>query len=61
MIHRQDGSLALYLVNSAMWSDGHFEPSITRLPELTDPGVTTALTITQPANEGGRFLEWLYD
>ena len=61
MIHRPDGSFALYLVNWEIRSDADFQPSITRLPELTDPRVMTALTFTQPANEGSRFLEWLHE
>jgi hypothetical protein len=35
MIHRPDGSFALYLVNWEIRSDAGFQPSITRLPELT--------------------------
>jgi hypothetical protein len=36
------------------------QPSTTKLTELTDPDVITALTIPQPANEA-RFLEWLHE
>jgi hypothetical protein len=61
MIH---GSFALYLVNWEIRSAADFQPSITRLPELpelTDPRVITALTFTQPANQGGRFLARLHE
>jgi hypothetical protein len=58
MIH---GSFALHLVNWEIRSGADFQPFITRLPELTDPRVMTALTFTQPASHGGRFLEWLHE
>ena len=61
MIHRPDGSFAIYLVNKEVRSTADVQPSTTRLPELTDPGVMTALTLPQPANEGSRFLEWLQE
>lgn len=56
MIH---GSFALYLVNWEIRSGADSQPSRTRLLELTDPLVMTALTFTRPANQGGRFLGWL--
>jgi len=59
MIHRPDGSFALYHVNWGVRSTAHFQPSTTRLPELSDPDVMTALTFPQAANEGSSFLEWL--
>jgi hypothetical protein len=58
MIH---GSFALYLVNWEIRSAADFQFFITRLPERTDPRVITALTFTQPANQGGRVLEWLHE
>src|ERR1700722_15862435 len=59
MIHRPDGSFAMYLVNWGVRSTADVQPSTARLPELTDPDVMTALSLPQPANEGSRFLEWL--
>jgi hypothetical protein len=59
MIHRPDGSFAMYLVNWGVRSAANVQPSTTRLPELTDPDVMTALTFPQPANKEGRFVEWL--
>jgi hypothetical protein len=61
MIHRPGGSFALYLVNWGAGSTADFQPSTTRLPELTDPGEMTVLTFPRPANEGSRFLEWLHE
>jgi hypothetical protein len=58
-IHRPDGSFALYLVNWVVRSTAHFEPSLTRIPELAVPHALTALTVPQPANKESRFLEWL--
>jgi hypothetical protein len=60
MIHRLDGSFAMYLVNWGAASTAGVQPFTTRLPELTDPDVMTALTIPQAANES-RFLEWLHE
>jgi hypothetical protein len=45
MIHRPDGSFALYLVNWAV------QPLLTRIPELAVPQVVTALTSPQPGNK----------
>jgi hypothetical protein len=59
IIHRPDGNLALYLVNWGVRSTAHFQPSLTRIPELAVPQVVTALTSAQPANKESRFLEWL--
>jgi hypothetical protein len=59
MIHRPDGSFAMYLVNWGERSAADVRPSTTRLPQLTDPDVMTALTFPQPTKEGSRFLEWL--
>jgi hypothetical protein len=42
MIHRPDGSFALYLVNWGVWSTTHFQPSLTRIPELAVPQAVTA-------------------
>jgi hypothetical protein len=53
MIHRPDGSFALYLVNWAVWSTAHFQPSLTRIPELVVPQVATDPTSAQPANKEG--------
>ena len=35
MMHRQDGTFALYLVNWKINSAGNFQPSPIRIPELT--------------------------
>jgi hypothetical protein len=51
----------MYLVNWGVRSAAAVQPSTTRLSELTDQGVMTALTFPQPANEGSRFLEWLHE
>ena len=59
MIHRPDGSFALYLVTWEGASVAHSQPSLTRIPELAVPDVVTALSLPQPANTAGRFLEWL--
>jgi hypothetical protein len=59
MIHRQDGSFALYLVDWGVRPTTHFQPSLTRISELAVPQVATALTSPQPANKEGRFVEWL--
>jgi hypothetical protein len=61
MIHRPNGGFAMYLVNWEIRSDADFQPSITRVPELTDPRLMAAVTFTQPANDGGGFLEWLHE
>jgi len=60
MIHRPDGSFALYLVNWGVRSTAHIQPSLTRIAELAVPQVVTALTSPQPANNENRFLEWLH-
>jgi hypothetical protein len=59
MIHRQDGSFALYLVNWGVRSTAHVQPSLTRILELAVPQAVTALPSPQPANKENRFLEWL--
>jgi hypothetical protein len=59
MIHRSDGSFALYLVNWGVRSTTQFRPSLTGIPEPAVPQVVTALTSPQPANKESRFLEWL--
>ena len=61
MIQRPVGRFAMYLVNWGGQSAADVQLSTTRLPELTDPDVLTALTVPQPANEGSRFLEWLHE
>jgi hypothetical protein len=53
-IHRSDGSFALYIVNWGVRSTTHFQPSLTRIPELGVPQVVTALTSPQPANKRER-------
>ena len=50
MIHRPDGSFAMYLVNWGVLSAVGVQPSTSKLPELTDPDVMTALFLSQPAN-----------
>jgi hypothetical protein len=60
MIHRPDGSFAMYLVNWGVRSAADVQPSTTRLPDLTDPDVMMALTFPQLANEGSTILEWLH-
>jgi len=60
MIHRLDGSFALYFVNWSVRSTGQFQPSLTKIPELAVPQVVTALTSPQPANKERRLLEWLH-
>ena len=59
MIHRTDGSFALYLVDWGVQSTGRFQPLLTRIPELAVPQAVTALTSPQPANKESGFLEWL--
>jgi hypothetical protein len=59
MIHRPDGSFALYLVNWEMRSAGNFQPSLVSIPELTLPQVITAFTSPQPEDRGSRFLDRL--
>jgi hypothetical protein len=59
MIHRPDGSFALYLANWGVRSTADFQPLLTRIPELAVPQAVTALTAPQPANEESGFLEWL--
>jgi len=54
MIHRSDGSFALHHVNWGVRSTTHFQPSLTRIPELGVPQVVTALTSPQPANKRER-------
>jgi hypothetical protein len=56
MIHRPNVSRQL-----GIRSDADFQVSITRVPELTDPRLMAAVTFTQPANDGGGFLEWLHE
>ena len=58
MIHRPDRACALYLVNQQIPSAGNFQPSLTRIPELTVPHVVTTFTSPHPVNKGGRILEW---
>jgi len=60
MIHRPDGSFALYLVNWDVGSTAHFQPSLTRIPELAVPQAATSLTSPQPANKESMFLEWVH-
>jgi hypothetical protein len=57
-IHRPDGSFALYLVNWGVRSTAHFQPSLTRTPDLAVPQEVTALNSPQPANKESWFLEW---
>jgi hypothetical protein len=59
LIHRPDGSFALYLVNWWVRSTAHFQPLLIRIPELAAPQVVTALTSPQPMNKENSFLEWL--
>jgi hypothetical protein len=61
MIHRPDGSFALYLVNWGIRLTADVQPTATRLPELTVPDGMTALSFPQPANEGSKVLEWLHE
>jgi hypothetical protein len=42
MIHRPDGSFALYLVNWEVRSAGNFQPFLIRIPELIVPEVVNA-------------------
>jgi hypothetical protein len=49
MIHRPDGGFALYLVEIP--SAGNFQPSLTRIPELTVPHVVTAFTSPHPVDK----------
>jgi hypothetical protein len=42
MIHRPDGSFALYLVNREVRSAGNFQPFLIRIPELIVPEVVNA-------------------
>jgi hypothetical protein len=58
MIHRHDGSFALYLVDWGVQSTAHFPPELTRIPELAVPQAT-ALTSPQPASKESRFLKSL--
>ena len=59
MIHRPDGSFALYLVTWEGASVAHSQPSLTRIPELAVPDVVPALSLPQPADTASRFLEGL--
>jgi len=61
MIHRPKGSFAMYFVDWGVLSTADVQPSTTRLPEVTDPDVMTALTLPQPGDEGSRLLEWLHE
>ena len=56
MIHRPDGSFAIYLVTGEGASVAHSQPSLTGIPELALPDVATALSLPQPANTASRFL-----
>ena len=58
MIHRPDGSVALYLVNLGVRSLAHYQPLLTRIPELAVPQEATALNCPQPASKESWFLEW---
>jgi hypothetical protein len=60
MISRSDGTFALYLVNWEGASVAHFQPSLTRIPELAVPDVTTALSCPQPANTASSLLGCLH-
>ncbi len=60
MISRSDGSFALYLVNWEGASAAHFQPSLTKIPELATPDVTTSLSWPQPAYTASSFLGWLH-
>jgi hypothetical protein len=60
MIHRPDGSFALYLVNWGVGSTADFQPSLTRIPEVAVPKVVTALSYPQLPNKESMFLEWLH-
>jgi hypothetical protein len=60
IIHKADGSFALYLVNWEIPSAANFLSSVIRIPELTVPQVLTAVTSPPSVNEGSRFLEWLH-
>ena len=60
MIHRPDGSFALYLVDWGVRPTTHFRPLLTRIPELAVPQVATALTSPQPKSKESRLLEWLH-
>jgi hypothetical protein len=55
MIYQPDRSFALYHVNWGVRSTAHFQPSLTRIPELAVPRVVTALTSPQPANKASRY------
>jgi hypothetical protein len=55
IIHRADGSFALYLVNREIPSAAKFLPSVIRIPELTVPQVLTAVTSPPSVNEGAGF------
>jgi hypothetical protein len=59
VIHRPDRSFSLYFVNWEIRPTADFQPSITRISELTDPQAMTVLSFTQSANKGSSFLEWL--
>ena len=52
MIHRPDGTFALYLVNSKIRSGGDFQPFPSRIPELTVPQVVTAFASLRVVSEG---------
>jgi hypothetical protein len=49
MIHRPGGGFALYLVEIP--SAGNFQPSLTRIPELTAMHVVTAFTSPHPVDK----------
>ena len=58
MIYQPDRSFALYHVNWGVRSTAHFQPSLTRTPDLAVPQEVTALNSPQPANKESWFLEW---
>ena len=53
MIHRPDGTFALYLVNWKIRSAGNFQPSPIRIPELT-VAAGDAFASLRPENKGSR-------
>ena len=59
MIHRPDGSFALYLFDWGIRSTGNFQPSLIRIPELADPQ-DTALASPRPTTKESGLLEWLH-
>jgi len=59
MIHRPDGSFALYLVSWEIGSCGHCQPSLIRIPEPTVPQVETGFIPPEAEKKSSRFLEGL--